>query len=329
MNKELALDFTGRTRLLGLFLSEAARLGITVEEELEETILEDHDGDYVVAPGHGEVWTYPSAALIGFFIRLDPADPDAFERFFAQFPGASSYSEQAPSAQELVYISGPMSGLPDFNFPAFFHAQRALASVGIESINPAQLDLDEDQLSGMEWAEFLRRDLAAMMADGVNSVVLLPGWRNSRGATLEAYVGRMLGMRVVEFVESDEIREGIDVYDYSYADDRDGIVSSGCFAFKEVGVVSVALEAQDIVLGARRFAYGHPLDNFQLIANLFNATLGPKLAEPLNVSDVAMLMIQVKVARQQNAPKEDNLTDICGYALAGSAAAYEAEARNS
>lgn len=39
-----------------------------------------------------------------------------------------------------VYISGPMTGLPEFNYPAFFAAAEALEARGYETINPARTE---------------------------------------------------------------------------------------------------------------------------------------------------------------------------------------------
>lgn len=95
-----------------------------------------------------------------------------------------------------LYIAGPMTGLPEFNYPAFFAAADLLAEVGIESINPARTEGRE----GMsEWRDFMRaslRDLAD--CDGI---VLLPGWQNSRGAAMEYRIGLDLDLPVKRLQE--------------------------------------------------------------------------------------------------------------------------------
>lgn len=66
--------------------------------------------------------------------------------------------------------------------------------------------------------------------------------------------------------------------------------------------------------GARGNTYGSALENFTRIANLWNAQLGSKLAEPLTPLDVAQLMILVKMSRLANAEDhEDSWVDIAGY----------------
>lgn len=90
-----------------------------------------------------------------------------------------------------LYIAGPMTGLPDLNFPAF-HAEAArLRALGYEVANPAEINPEP----GMAWAECMRRDIPELVrCDGV---VLLEGWERSRGASLEAHIAHSLGMRLV------------------------------------------------------------------------------------------------------------------------------------
>lgn len=90
-----------------------------------------------------------------------------------------------------VYIAGPMTGLPDFNYPAFFAAADQLAALGHEPINPARTEGREDCRT---WLDFMRaalRDVAE--AEGI---ALLPGWWESRGAAIEAALGRDLELDV-------------------------------------------------------------------------------------------------------------------------------------
>lgn len=66
--------------------------------------------------------------------------------------------------------------------------------------------------------------------------------------------------------------------------------------------------------GARGNTYGSAHENFNRIANLWNAQLGAKLAVPMNALDVAQLMILVKMSRLANAEDHvDSWIDIAGY----------------
>ena len=100
-----------------------------------------------------------------------------------------------------LYIAGPMSGLPQYNYPAFDAAATALRQQGHEPVNPAEMDSEETRAlalaspdgdgggwKGVEsWGDFLARDVK-LVADQVDGIVVLPGWEKSRGARLEAFV---------------------------------------------------------------------------------------------------------------------------------------------
>jgi hypothetical protein len=80
---------------------------------------------------------------------------------------------------------------------------------------------------------------------------------------------------------------------------------------------TVLQEAQDIIYGDREQTYGHPAKNLVQIAGLWTAYLQAKRGNDgvkINASDVAMMMMLVKMARQQNSFKRDNIVDMCGYA---------------
>jgi hypothetical protein len=84
-----------------------------------------------------------------------------------------------------------MTGLPEFNYPAFFRAARALEERGFDTINPARAEGREGCSS---WVDYMRAGLRDV-ADCVG-VALLPGWGASRGAALEAHVARSLDLPV-------------------------------------------------------------------------------------------------------------------------------------
>lgn len=69
-------------------------------------------------------------------------------------------------------------------------------------------------------------------------------------------------------------------------------------------------EAQRLTHGARNKDYGHPLDDYTRTAALWSAYLGLNIAP----EQAAVCMCLVKVSRQANRPKRDNMTDLAGYA---------------
>jgi hypothetical protein len=74
---------------------------------------------------------------------------------------------------------------------------------------------------------------------------------------------------------------------------------------------SLTDEANEIVNGARNKAYGHPSKNFKLTADLWSVILGI----PVTPEQVALCMIQLKIARELHSVKRDNLVDAIGYIL--------------
>lgn len=96
-----------------------------------------------------------------------------------------------PAAADIVYIAGPMSGIPLHNYPTFYDKARELRAQGHTVINPAELHGTD---TSHDWDWYLRRDLHQLVK--CNRVVLLPGWRGSRGAQLEHHVAQAIGMEI-------------------------------------------------------------------------------------------------------------------------------------
>jgi len=100
-----------------------------------------------------------------------------------------------------VYLAGPMTGIPEFNFPAFDAAEESLAALGHTVLNPAQMDRDVgfDPSSTVVSNEFLRdalrRDLSAIC--GADAIAMLPGWEHSGGAMVEWMLARHLKLGII------------------------------------------------------------------------------------------------------------------------------------
>lgn len=88
-----------------------------------------------------------------------------------------------------LYLAGPMTGYPGWNHPAFHAAANRLRGVGFTVFNPANYPPDD-----LDWAGCLRRALHEVL--DAEAIAVLPGWKSSRGARLEVYVARTLGMTV-------------------------------------------------------------------------------------------------------------------------------------
>lgn len=89
-----------------------------------------------------------------------------------------------------IYLSGPMTGLPELNFTAFATMTSNLRADGHTVTNPAEINPN-----GGTWNDCMRRDIAALM--NCDTVATLPGREHSKGARLEVLIAERLGMTVV------------------------------------------------------------------------------------------------------------------------------------
>lgn len=101
----------------------------------------------------------------------------------------------------LAYISGPMTGIDEWNYPAFHQAAADLRRRGHEVISPAE----QDAVSGLDpetsgWSDFIRWDIGVLVK--CDTIVLLHGWHRSKGARLEHHIALELGMRVLTLAEA-------------------------------------------------------------------------------------------------------------------------------
>jgi hypothetical protein len=188
----------------------------------------------------------------------------------------------------IVYLAGPMRGYPDFNFPAFFEATKDLEARGYEVLSPAAhdveigLDYTNPDLvgQGFDLEKSMEWDLGSVLVS--DAVVVLPGWRASTGVGHEVAVARVTGRPVLEYPSLDPVKEE-----------------------------SVTAEAERLVHGARQGAYGHPADDFARTGRIWGAILG---VDDIPPHLVGLCMAAVKISREVNGHKRDNLTDLAGYA---------------
>ena len=101
-----------------------------------------------------------------------------------------------------VYISGPMSGIKDLNFPAFNTAAAIWRAGNHSVLNPAEKssetsDPDKDVKAGSnDWIMYLKDDIKALV--DCDAIAVLPGWIKSKGAKLEVHIATELSMPVYD-----------------------------------------------------------------------------------------------------------------------------------
>lgn len=174
-----------------------------------------------------------------------------------------------------VYISGPMSGVADNNAPAFDERKSRLLGIGYNVISPVDLDRAESTLGTYE--DCLRRDVRAML--DCTHISYLPGAERSTGAMLEKAVADVIGLK-----EIDEHGE-------------------------EVPRKNILQVADSLTGGDRQASYGHPAIDFERTAGLWSALFG----HAVSPQEVGLAMVLLKVSREVNKHKDDNLIDMAGY----------------
>ncbi|WP_225182129.1 DUF4406 domain-containing protein [Pectobacterium aroidearum] len=87
-----------------------------------------------------------------------------------------------------VYISGPMTGIADFNRPAFNAAAEKITTDGHVALNPASLP------DGLEQSEYMLICMAMLQV--ADSIIMLPEWEKSKGAVAELALAQKLELHV-------------------------------------------------------------------------------------------------------------------------------------
>ena len=89
------------------------------------------------------------------------------------------------------FISGPMTGIEDFNRPAFMAAEEALKLAGFSVFNPAWMNFD----GGFDNDAIMAIDLVAL--SHCNYIYQLDGWAYSKGASAEWNAALAMGIKSV------------------------------------------------------------------------------------------------------------------------------------
>lgn len=111
-----------------------------------------------------------------------------------------------------IYLAGPMTGIPYFNYPAFHDAAARFRVEGHVVFSPAEHDMaafgtDISNADGsvqtaaadhgFDYRAALRAGLATI-CDHADAIALLPGWENSPGAIAELSLARALKLEIIK-----------------------------------------------------------------------------------------------------------------------------------
>lgn len=90
----------------------------------------------------------------------------------------------------IIYICGPMTGIKEFNRPAFNLEAALLEQGGDVVLNPAVLP------SGL--SQFQHMDICLAMLRSAEAIFPLKGWELSSGAQAEMALAHKLGLKIIE-----------------------------------------------------------------------------------------------------------------------------------
>ena len=94
-----------------------------------------------------------------------------------------------------IYLAGPMSGLPDFNYPEFERVARKLRADGLDILSSHECVND----TSTPWETCMKIDMKQML--DCDAIAVLSGWEWSRGATVEMLVATLLKFKRFRVVE--------------------------------------------------------------------------------------------------------------------------------
>lgn len=112
-----------------------------------------------------------------------------------------------------IYISGAMSGIPQYNAPAFKQAQQQIKrlakrcpQIKFRIINPVNIGASmraafaKKDKGEPEWADYMRGCIKKL--SDADAAFFLPDWVQSKGASLERHIASRLGISCADNMEA-------------------------------------------------------------------------------------------------------------------------------
>lgn len=122
-----------------------------------------------------------------------------FEEWISDDPNARFNDDE-----HIFYLSGPMSGKPNSNFPLFQRAAKILRERGFYIVSPVELDEQENTVRiEYAWGHYIGRDVTVLI-DKCDGIIMLPDWAQSKGARIELFVAITCGHALFEFADNED-----------------------------------------------------------------------------------------------------------------------------
>jgi hypothetical protein len=107
-----------------------------------------------------------------------------------------------------MYLSGPMTGIEDFNHKLFNDVAKEFRMSNFEVCSPAEF-FDGD--TTRERKDYMRESIKWLLE--ADTIVLLPGWMMSEGAKLEARIATELNLIILEYITDENHRQELEERD--------------------------------------------------------------------------------------------------------------------
>jgi hypothetical protein len=132
----------------------------------------------------------------------DIVDAEVLDEGITVSAGAGEVVEAIEHGMSKLYLSGPMDNVEDFNHPLFHRVALEFRNANFAVCNPAEF-FDGD--TTRERKEYMREAFKYVLE--ADTIVLLPGWEESKGARLEVAMATELDLSIMEYIEADDTTE--------------------------------------------------------------------------------------------------------------------------
>ncbi len=104
--------------------------------------------------------------------------------------------------KEPIYLSGPMTGIKDFNKSEFEKIENLLRKKGYTKIyNPVKIGENlskktNKKLEEISYEKFILEDIKKLKKS--KTIVMLKGWQRSKGANIEIVIAKRKGLKIID-----------------------------------------------------------------------------------------------------------------------------------
>ncbi len=99
-----------------------------------------------------------------------------------------------------------MSGIPEFNAPAFTAFAVKYRERGWKVISPPELDMEAGDFA---YESCIKRDMRLLVDAGIQALYMLPGWQKSKGANLEKLLAELTGIPCFDAESGEAVTETV------------------------------------------------------------------------------------------------------------------------